>query len=113
MPGVRNGVLAAAVLQSSGWSTLLTAAPGFTILLKTVHLWNVAPTSSNVTVKLVHLSSGASAILFDEAIATGAHATWEGWSALNPDDQLQVDTSVAPLHVWIAGADLPGMLPTD
>lgn len=109
MVGVRNGVLARTVTTDAA-ATVLGAVPaGFTWLVKTVHLRNMGPTVQDVFVYMQDKTGTIQAILLEQSIEPQANWTWSGWTSLGPTDELLV-AGAAQLHVWVAGADLPGSL---
>jgi hypothetical protein len=107
--GVRNGVLGRGVTSASRSIALGPVPSNFTWLLKTVHLWNSTGSAENVAVRLNSADGLVRAYLRSEQLAANAIDTWDGWTALMPGDQLIVD-GAAGIHVWAAGAELPGVV---
>lgn len=109
MPGVRNGVLARLITTSEGVTPLGTVPPGFTWLLKTVHVLNTGGVPAAVTIGMGAADGGVQASLLVVDLEPHTAHTWEGWTALGPGDLLYI-SSISNVHVWCAGADLPGIL---
>lgn len=106
--GVRNGVLARQLTTVDGFTLLGTVPSGLTWLLKTVHVLNASPVASDVFIQLNSASGGIVAYLVVWTIEADEPKTWEGWTALQPGDELFVH-GPAQLHVWASGAELPGV----
>ena len=110
MAEVRNGVLGRHLTATTQWEAVLTSQLGFTVLLKTVHLFNGSSTAATVTLRIQSPNSPVSAYFPPKEIPANGIDLWEGWTALNPGDQLQVTTTAAGCHVVAVGASLPGFV---
>lgn len=111
MTGVRNGVLGREITTAVGFTVLGQVPAGMTWLLKTVHAYNASSQSAQVIIQLQSAVGGISARLPTFTLVSGTADTWEGWTALMPGDQLLVFADQASIHVWAAGAELPGDIP--
>lgn len=107
MPGVRNGCLARIKTSVAGAHVVGTVPFGFTWLVKTVHAYNTAAAETTLDLVLDSADGQVTVILLHADLAIGGFTSWEGWTALNPGDQVQVVCN-AGVSVWLAGAELPG-----
>jgi hypothetical protein len=107
---VRNGVLGRLVTATYAWTPVFTVPAGFTVLLKAVHAFNNSGAAGQLVVRLVAAAGPATAYLPPFDLAANEVALWQGETALNHADQLQVLGSAPGFHVWTFGANLPGQV---
>jgi hypothetical protein len=110
MTGVRNGVLARARLDVAGDLLLARVPANFTWLIKTVHLLNASANSSTSWIALVDPVGNITALVFQAELTAGGAQTWEGWTSAMPGDQVILHSDQVPTHVWLSGAELPGLI---
>src|SRR5262249_18469974 len=101
MAGIRNGVLGRFVTPAGGGFAIFKVPAASEVLLKEVRVRNTASAVAAANVYLVaEDGSGAVVALFEEALEPGATWSWDGWAALDPNDELQLFTDQAGVHVW-------------
>lgn len=110
MSGVRNGVLGRGVSSSAAYLPLITVPAYETVLLKSVFVWNSAATSTPVSIELRSADGLVKAYAAQWELASNEVQHWDGWVALNPNDELLLYSAIEGVHVWCSGAALPGAL---
>lgn len=111
MVGVRNGALAQAQLNSTGLITVAAVPANTTWLVKTLQLWNNSPAQLHATWWLSNPTKGISVPFTPLVVDANAGSFLQVWVALNPADRLLLSIDQAPVHVWVSGAELPGVIP--
>lgn len=110
MTGIRNGVLGRVVTTATGFTLVGTVPAGMTWLLKAVHLVNNAAATANLVVQLTSPDNSIAAQLPHYAIDPTEAVLWQGWTSLGPGDHLYVSSDQVGVHIWAAGAELPGTI---
>lgn len=109
LTGVRNGALARIISTSPGVTNLGTVPAGFTWILKTVHVLNSGGGPANGLIALSQSGGGVQAAFGTFDLQASASITLQGWTCLEPGDLLYLSADAAGLHIWAAGAELPGV----
>jgi hypothetical protein len=110
MPGVRNGPLTRAVIPTAGTNLVGFVPANFTWILKTSHFTNYGPTAVEAYLWLRSNDGLVVAQLPTVTVEPGAGVVQEVWTTLGPGDELHIQSTGGPLHVWCNGADLPGSI---
>lgn len=110
MTGVRNGPLARKITASSGIQQIGVVPANMTWLVKAVHVLNASSAPADVSVFLVGADTVQAYLANWATIANGKFETWQGWTAAGPGDAVFLFSDQAALHIWVSGAELPGVI---
>lgn len=110
MTGVRNGVLARQLTSQASVNLVGVVPAGFTWLIKTIHLLNTTGAAISAIVQINAVDDSAVAHVLELTLTPNVAQTWSGWTVAGPGDLVYL-FSPSGVHVWIAGAELPGDIP--
>lgn len=108
MAGVRNGCIARGTTVEPGFVLVYTVPPDHALLLKSVLALASTATATNLNVFLQSADTLTLIALHTFVLEPDTPLLWEGWTALNAGDLIQVYGTPSPASFWIAGAVLPG-----
>lgn len=84
-----------------------TVPPSAIWLVKSMYVYNAAPTASLISVWVAKPPPSERIIMLEATLDSGAYSSWEGWFVLETGDTI-TPYGAAPLITWmVSGAVLP------
>jgi hypothetical protein len=88
-------------------AVIFTCPPGFVTLFKSAYGIQNSAAAADVSLTLLSAATGVVIAVYSAQVAAFTAFFWEGWTVLEPGDEIRAYGSAAGISFWASGALLP------